>query len=118
MCLVLITHQAVVSTYQNFCSPHQQNTVSVPGAGTTATLSTGLGTQVTQSLTRTIVSTPIMTTTTSAASQEAAAAIEAMEAENAEAIEGLPMQVMLHKTVIVGLTNNCLLLFEILISAS
>ena len=48
---------------------------------------------MTQSLTRTIVSTPIMATTT-AASQEAAAAIEAMEAENAEAIEGLPMQVI------------------------
>ncbi len=49
-------------------------------------------TQVTQSLTRTVLSAPMVATTT-AASQEAAAAIEAMEAETQEAVEGLPMQV-------------------------
>ncbi len=65
----------------------------VASPGTLTVQSQGLGTQVTQSLTRTIVSAPIMTTTTTAASQEAAAAVEAMEAESAEAIEGLPMQV-------------------------
>ncbi len=49
-------------------------------------------TQVTQSLTRTVLSAPMVATTT-AASQEAAAAIEAMEAETEQAVEGLPMQV-------------------------
>ena len=46
-----------------------------------------------------------MATTTTAASQEAAAAIEAMEAENAEAIEGLPMQVIA-KSSITALQEN------------
>lgn len=77
---------------KNLFSPRACFTAGVASPGTVTVQSQGLGTQVTQALTRTIVSTPIMATTT-AASQEAAAAVEAMEAENAEAIEGLPMQV-------------------------